>query len=81
MTLAEYLKTLSKPESQAFASRCSTTVGQLKQVAYGHRTANPQLCVLIERQTNKLVTRTMLRPCDWQDIWPELKTKDSHSDE
>lgn len=81
MTLAEYLKTLTKPESQAFAGRCSTTVGQLKQVAYGHRTANPQLCVLIESQTNKLVTRPTLRPGDWKDIWPELATKDNHNDE
>lgn len=29
-------------------------------------------CVEIEKLTNGAVTRQMLRPNDWQQIWPEL---------
>ena len=29
-------------------------------------------CVTIERATKGAVTRQMLRPDDWADIWPEL---------
>ena len=29
-------------------------------------------CVTIERLTGRKVTRQMLRPSDWKDIWPEL---------
>lgn len=31
-----------------------------------------QYCAAIERCTNKQVNRQMLRPHDWQRIWPEL---------
>ena len=31
-----------------------------------------EVCVKIERSTGGVVKRQLLRPCDWQDIWPEL---------
>ena len=32
----------------------------------------PEKCVLIERVTDRAVTRQDLRPDDWKQIWPEL---------
>lgn len=31
-----------------------------------------EVCVKVERSTGVVVKRQMLRPYDWQDIWPEL---------
>jgi DNA-binding transcriptional regulator YdaS (Cro superfamily) len=35
---------------------------------------DPLLCAEIERVTDGVVTRQMLRPDEWQTIWPELVT-------
>lgn len=51
MTLSEYLKTMDKDGLAAFARRCGTSAGQLKQVAYGNRRASAGLAVsLTEKQ-------------------------------
>lgn len=73
MTFLDYLKKLDKPQQEALAKRCDTSVGHLKQVAHGYRPASPKLCVLIEKATNGLHTRQSLRPNDWDQIWPELQ--------
>lgn len=36
------------------------------------------LCAEIERVTGGRVTRQMLRPDDWQTIWPELAAADTN---
>ena len=36
---------------------------------------SPANCVSIERATKGAVTRQMLRPDDWEAIWPELASK------
>ena len=33
---------------------------------------DPIYCTAIEKATHASVTRQMLRPDDWKDIWPEL---------
>ncbi|MDN6857254.1 YdaS family helix-turn-helix protein [Pseudomonas sp. CAN2814] len=67
MTLLEFLKALGGDELQAFAESCSTSVGQLKQVAYGHRRANAQLAIAIDRHTSGQVSCEAVRPdIDWQ---------------
>ena len=38
---------------------------------------DPLLCSEIERVTDGAVTRQMLRPDDWQTIWPELTRPDA----
>ena len=42
------------------------------QIANGRRPAPPELCVLVERATDREVRRWDLRPDDWHRIWPEL---------
>lgn len=66
MTLHEYLKSLDKTSLDAFAARCGTSVGQLKQVAYGNRRASAALAVGIERESAGSVTCEQLRAdIDW----------------
>lgn len=38
----------------------------------GQRSIPIEKCALIERVTDGAVTRQMLRPEDWREIWPEL---------
>ena len=66
MTLYDYLKGFDKPSADAFAERCRTTFGQLRQVAYGNRRASAGLAVDIERESGRAVICEDLRPdTDW----------------
>ena len=66
MNLLTYIKGLDKPSLDGLAARCKTSVGQIKQVAYGNRRAGAGLAVCIERETEGAVTCESLRPdIDW----------------
>lgn len=66
MTLLDYIKTLEKDRLNAFAAACSTSVGQLKQVAYGNRRAGASLAIAIDRYSRGEVPCEVLRPdIDW----------------
>lgn len=47
----------------------------LYQVLTRRRVPSAELCVVIERESARAITRKDLRPNDWQDIWPELVVK------
>lgn len=66
MTLSEYLKKMDKEGLDALAKRCGTSVGQLKQVAYGNRRASAGLAVSLDRETGGEIRCESLRPdIDW----------------
>lgn len=66
MTLSEYLKTMDKEGLDGLARRCGTSVGQLKQVAYGNRRASAGLAVNLDRETGGQILCESLRPdIDW----------------
>ncbi|HDS1679172.1 TPA: helix-turn-helix domain-containing protein [Pseudomonas putida] len=66
MTLSEYLKTMDKEGLDGLARRCGTSVGQLKQVAYGNRRASAGLAVNLDRETGGKILCESLRPdIDW----------------
>ena len=67
--LKAYLK--SRRDGAAFAVSCGTTIGHLRNAVYGFRQLAPEVCVAIERESGKAITRRDLRP-DWHRIWPEL---------
>ena len=71
MDLRTYLRTLPPDDARAFAARCGTTRGSLRNIEYGFRPCATDLAVNIERESGRLVTRQELRP-DWADHWPEL---------
>lgn len=66
--LLAWLKTAT-PEQIAGTG---TTLGYLRQIAHGNRIASAETAVGIERESAGAITRQMLRPDDWQRIWPEL---------
>jgi DNA-binding transcriptional regulator YdaS (Cro superfamily) len=66
MNLHEFLKPLENEALLAFAMACSTSPGQLKQVAYGNRRPSASLAINIERESQGQVTCEELRPdIDW----------------
>jgi len=66
MNLLDFIKPLDKNALQALATRCDTTPGQLKQVAYGNRRANAALAIALDRETSGAVTCEETRPdIDW----------------
>lgn len=66
MTLHEFLKGLNKADLDAFARRCATSAGQLRQVAYCNRRASAALAVNIERESKGAVVCEVMRPdIDW----------------
>lgn len=66
MNLLDYLKTLDKKAAGEFAELCGTSIGQLRQVAYGNRRASASLAINIERHSCGKVVCEQLRPdVDW----------------
>jgi DNA-binding transcriptional regulator YdaS (Cro superfamily) len=66
MTLHDYIKVFSPVELTAFAARCATTPGQIKQVAGGYRRPGEYLAINIDRETGGLIPCESLRPdVDW----------------
>jgi hypothetical protein len=72
MELRDYLRSLpSDIERAAFATRCGTTLGHLRNVGYGYKPCATDLAVRIESETAGSVSRPELRE-DWAAHWPEL---------
>lgn len=66
--LLEWLKTAT----DASVAKTGTTRAYLRMIAYGHKTASPEIAARTESVTGGKVTRQALRPNDWEQIWPEL---------
>lgn len=73
MDLRSYLNGLPRGGAANFAGRIGVTPVYLSQLASKQdgREPSPALCVVIERETDRQITRQELRS-DWQSIWPEL---------
>jgi len=74
MKLRTYLDTLPRGGVSEFAGRVGVSPVYLSQLAaeQDDRVPSPALCVVIERESQHVVTRRALRPTDWHLIWPEL---------
>lgn len=73
----DHLKPLPETEREALCKRAGTTYAYVKKATYVNQLAAPKLCSQIERVTDKKVTRQMLRPDDWAEIWPELAIQEA----
>lgn len=71
MDLKSYFYALPPGERERFALEAGTTLGHMRNCAYGYKAVSPALAVSIERLSHRKVTRPELRE-DWLDIWPEL---------
>lgn len=66
MKLLDYMKGLDKQKLETFALTCGTSVGQLRQVAYGRR-AGAELAIAIDRSSCGEVSCEEVRPdIDWE---------------
>ncbi|WP_238455834.1 transcriptional regulator [Azohydromonas lata] len=74
-TLLAFVNSMPDDEIRAaFAKRCETSLGHLKNVMYGYKPCSPELAVLVEKESGGRVTRPELRS-DWHRFWPELVEK------
>ena len=60
--LHQYFTSLNDEEKDNFAKTCSTTVGQIQQIMYGHRSCNPILAIAIDRESGGMVSCDSLCP-------------------
>lgn len=70
--LREYLKGMKRDAQERFAITCGTTIGYLRKSMSVGQLLGPDICVAIERESGRRVTRLDLRPHDWHRFWPEL---------
>jgi DNA-binding transcriptional regulator YdaS (Cro superfamily) len=67
MELKIYLESMTLVEREAFAVKCGSSAGHLRNVSYGYRTCAESLAIAIERESKRKVRCETLRPdVDWQ---------------
>jgi len=71
MNLRAFLNSLRPAEQADFARRCNTSIAYLRKALSAGQLLRVALCVDIERESCRAVTRQELRP-DWAQLWPEL---------
>jgi DNA-binding transcriptional regulator YdaS (Cro superfamily) len=73
--LLDYLNSLPVAAQEDFAKRCQTTVGYLRQIAYGHRECQAPLAINIERESSRALICEELCPkgVDWAYIRAERR--------
>ncbi|MGY3172400.1 DNA-binding transcriptional regulator YdaS (Cro superfamily) [Pseudomonas sp. TE12234] len=78
MTLIELIRSMEPAQLDALAERSGTSVGNLKQIAYGYRLAGPGLAINLDRESGRAVTCEELRP----DIdWAYLRNSSTNSEQ
>jgi hypothetical protein len=66
MDLLTYLKPMPLVERHAFAAKCGTTWGHLRNIAYGYKPCGESLGINIDRETDGQVTvENMCPDADW----------------
>jgi len=73
MHLKSYIQS-ERGNATALAAVLGIPLSYLSQMASGDRAVTAERASAIELATGGVVTRQMLRPDDWQAIWPELAT-------
>lgn len=69
MKLLEYLHSQTTENQADFATRCGTTIGYLRLVAYGARRCRESLAINIDRESGRAVKMEVLRPdVDWDHV-------------
>lgn len=73
-SLAEFLADRPRGTGARLAAELDISRVYLAQLVARQdgREPSPELCVVIERVTDRQVRRWNLRPTDWHLIWPEL---------
>jgi hypothetical protein len=75
MDLKNFFFAMSNEAREDFAAKCGTTLGHMRNVAYGYKLPSTELAVAIEKQSKKSVTRQEMFPNTFLEKWPELRGK------
>lgn len=71
-TLRIYLNSKSRDEQIAFAKRCGTSIGHLRNILCGFRVCSESLAIAIEIESGGAVTVEELRP-DLMENWNYIR--------
>ncbi|MBU3625709.1 helix-turn-helix domain-containing protein [Polynucleobacter sp. JS-Safj-400b-B2] len=74
--LLKFLNSLETSQQKAFADKCGTSVGYLRNAVSSNKLLGAELCVLIEQESAGEVIRRELCPSCWKERWPELAEKE-----
>ena len=78
MNLRTFLNSMKPAEQAEFARRCDTSIAYLRKAISSRQPLRVALCVDIERESGRLVTRQELR-ADWARLWPELISANAYA--
>ncbi len=73
MNLKTYLSSRERGARSQLAAKLGISISYLSQLVSGKAPISVTRCIAIEQATQGAVTRSDLRPKDWQQIWPEWK--------
>lgn len=74
MDLKTYINS-ERGTATKLAAAIGVSLSYLSQMSDGTSAISPKRCVAIEEATEGCVSRKDLRPDDWSDIWPELRSE------
>lgn len=67
--LVRFLNDMPTPAQGAFAADCGTTIGHLRQVAYGNRECRAEMAILIDKHSKGAVPMEYMAPSvDWTHV-------------
>lgn len=76
MELKTFLETMSLEQRDAFAARCGTSAGHLRNISYGYKPCGEKLAIDIERESDGAVQCEKLRPdVDWAYLRSTARSK------
>lgn len=70
--LIKYFNLLKKSDRVDFLAQTGLTEGYLRKACSRKEKLNPLTCAKVEKASCGAVTRKVLRPHDYAEIWPEL---------
>ena len=71
--MLRYLNSLPPEKRDVLARELDTSQSYLRKAASRGELLREKICSELERISRRKVTRQMLRPYDWETIWPELR--------
>lgn len=80
--MIDWLNKMTRPSQKAMAYQMATSIGQLRQIAYGKRPCNTRLAILIDRWSGGQITMSELAPeLDWNYVKVVIPNREVSVDE
>lgn len=80
--LVSYLNDLPMPKQKKFATNCGTTIGQMRQIAYGNRPCRANMAISIDKNSRGKVRMEYMAPdVDWAYVLIALNKRNKNEPE